>query len=380
MNDNRILFVDDDPKVLAAIERQFEDKFHIEIAEGPAEGIKAVEERGPFALVISDMRMPEMTGIEMLAKIKSISPNTVRMMLTGFADLETTIDAINRGSIFRFLSKPCPNDILDLAIGDGLRQHQLILAEKQLVEGTLMGSIKVLSDVLGLVNPIAFGRASRVKQIAMAVASQMQINDVWEVEIAAMLSAIGCVTLPKETLEKLTNGEQLTESERDCLDRHPAVGKGLLQNIPRLENVAQIVEYQEKHFDGGGVPKEDPGGDKIPTGARILKAALDLDLRIQHSEDPVCALASLKKNANRYDPAVLSAMEPVIEELYRLKAIEMTFEEIRTGMVFAKNVLTIDGRMLIAQGQEATVSALKLLENFAGKNTLSLPLMVFRTN
>lgn len=378
MSENRVLFVDDDPKVLSAVERRFEDVLDIEFAEGPSEAIKAVQERGPFAVVISDMRMPEMTGIEMLTSIREIAPDTVRIILTGYADLESTISAINLGNIFRFLSKPCPHDILEKAIKEGIRQYELVRSEKQLVEGTLMGSVKVLSDVLALVNPAAFGRASRVKRIAMAIARRMKIENLWEIEIASMLSALGCLTLPAATLEKLTSNGSLSDSEQRLFEQHPDIAKGLLEHIPRLENVAQIVAYQEKHFDGGGFPRDKLAGEKIPLGARILKVALDFDAKEGRYEDPVDAVVNMKSYRSRYDSNVLSSLEEVLDELFLWQPTEVTVAEIKVGMVFADHVRSTRGSLLIAKGHEVTPSALRFLINYDEEKKLQLPLKVFQ--
>ena len=374
----KILFVDDDAKILAAIERQFDDDYDIDTALGPLEGIKAVQERGPFAVVISDMRMPEMTGVEMLSEIKAIAPDTVRMMLTGFADLETTIEAINRGNIFRFLSKPCPNDILELAIKDGIRQYELIRAEHELVEGTLMGSVKVLSEVLGLVNPVAFGRAARVKRIAMKIADEMQVAKSWEIEIASMLSTIGCVTLPQQVLESLTHGKPLPPEQQAEYERHPATAKRLLESIPRLENVAEIVAYQETQFDGGGFPAGGPSGQDLPMGARILKVALDYDVHDGVLNNSAKSILALQENSARYDPIVLDAWAAVVAGLNESPPLELRLGELAVGMVFAENVESIAGNLLVAKGHEVTESALKLLRNFGDSGNLSEPLKVAR--
>ncbi len=376
MDNRRILFVDDDPRVLKAIERQFDDEYDLTISTGPEEGLRSFRERGPFAAVISDMQMPNMSGIEMLMKMKEIDPDCIRMILTGFADLQTTVDAINRGNIYRFLSKPCSNDILQLAIEDGLRQHQLIRAEKELVEGTLTGSIRVLSEVLSLVNPAAFGRASRVKRIAVALSSRLQVEDAWEIEIAAMLSAIGCVTLSEELLCKIIDSDQLDEDELESFQRHPEVGRSLLANVPRLENVGRIVAYQEKHFDGSGVPCDSVHGTQIPLGARILKVALDFDTAECRSHNTAQALGSLQQSAARYDPVVLSELKPVVEHLFTSRAQDKQLSELRPGMVFAENVLSEQGQLLIARGQEVTDSVCKVLSTFASKELLVLPLRV----
>lgn len=378
MSEKRVLFVDDDQKVLSAVERRFEDVLDIELAEGPLDGIQAVKERGPFAVVVSDMRMPGMTGIEMLTSIKEIAPDTVRIILTGYADLESTIEAINLGNIFRFLSKPCPHENLEKAIKEGIRQYELVRSEKQLVEGTLMGSVKVLSDVLGLVNPAAFGRASRVKRISMAIAKHMNVENLWEIEIASMLSALGCLTLPETTLDKLTRNGTLSDSERKLFEQHPDIAKGLLENIPRLENVAQIVGYQEKHFDGGGFPRDKVAGQEIPLGARILKVALDFDAEESRFEDPVDAVLSQKKRGFRYDPEVLSCLEGLLDELFLWQPTEVSVAEIKVGMVFADHVRSTRGSLLIAKGHEVTRSALRFLINYDEENKLQLPIKVFQ--
>jgi len=116
--EQKILFVDDDANILAAFRRHLRKRFHFDTALGPEEGLKAVVEKGPYAVVVSDLRMPKMDGIEFLTHVKEIAPDTVRMMLTGHADLHNTIEAVNEGNIFRFLTKPCPVDELSKALQD----------------------------------------------------------------------------------------------------------------------------------------------------------------------------------------------------------------------------------------------------------------------
>ncbi|MEM9410140.1 MAG: HD domain-containing phosphohydrolase [Planctomycetota bacterium] len=377
MNNEKILFVDDDPKILKAIERQFEDEFDLTIAEGPYQGLKTATEEGPFAVVISDMQMPEMTGIEMLTEIRDRAPDTVRIMLTGFADLETTIDAINQGNIYRFLSKPCQNDVLKQAMKDGIRQFQLIRAEKELVEGTLTGSVKVLSEVLGLVNPVAFGRASRVKRIAVEIARELDFENIWEIEIAAMLSALGCVTLSEGVLQKLADSETLSDDELKAFRQHPTIGSALLQNIPRLGNVSRIVAYQEKQYDGKGFPEDEIQGDEIPFGARILKLALDLDTEDNRIGDPFEAIARVSEQPERYDPKVLSVIENASQKIFSVLPMDAKLSNLKPGMVFAEDVCRKNGQLLVAKGQEITGSVLSLLSNYARRDELDEPIRVY---
>src|SRR6478609_5248404 len=139
----QILLVDDDRNILSGYRRNLRGEFLIDTAQGGQEALELLEKKGPYALVISDMRMPGMDGIAFLSKLKAMSPDTVRVMLTGNADTETAIEAINEGSIFRFLNKPCSKEILAKTITAGLVQYRLVTAEKQLLEQTLSGCLQV---------------------------------------------------------------------------------------------------------------------------------------------------------------------------------------------------------------------------------------------
>ena len=150
---DKTLFVDDEPNVLAACKRSLGRKVKITTATSGAEGLETIRKDGPFAVVLSDMRMPEMDGIQFICAVRQLAPDTVCMMLTGNSDQETAMNAVNRGQIFRFLTKPCPQEDLFAALEAGIKQYRLITAEKELLQKTLTGSIRALVDVLGLVNP-----------------------------------------------------------------------------------------------------------------------------------------------------------------------------------------------------------------------------------
>ncbi|HUJ68420.1 MAG TPA: response regulator, partial [Syntrophorhabdales bacterium] len=219
----KILFVDDEPNVLAAYERQLRKQFEIATMESGEAGLRAVMESGPYAVVVSDFRMPKMDGIRFLSCVREVSPDTVRMILTGYADVQTAIEAVNEGNIFRFLTKPCPPESLTKAIVAGVEQYRLIRAERELLEQTLKGAIQTLTEILGLVNPEAFGRCSRVRKRVRSVALHKGLSDVWQYETAAMLSQIGGVVVPEMTLMRLYQGEQLSDEESQLFEMHPMV-------------------------------------------------------------------------------------------------------------------------------------------------------------
>jgi FixJ family two-component response regulator len=193
-----------------------------------------------MAVVVSDMRMPGMDGAAFLAEVRSRWPEVVRMLLTGQSDIESAIAAINKGQIFRFLTKPCPPPALLAAVQAAVAQHELITAERVLLEQTLHGSIKALTDMLALVSPVSFGRATRVKQLVSDIAGHLGLKERWQVEVAAMLSQIGHMTLPAETAERVYYGRALSNDEQRLVARLPGLTESLLGNIPRLETVREI--------------------------------------------------------------------------------------------------------------------------------------------
>ncbi|HHN74817.1 MAG TPA: response regulator, partial [Acidobacteria bacterium] len=184
----RVLFVDDEANILSGIRRNLRRRYEVFTAEGGQAGLEALEREGPFAVVVSDYRMPGMDGVEFLARVRAQSPHSVRMMLTGQAEMSAVIGAINSSKIFRFLPKPISRDELIGALDDALEQYRLITAEKQLLEQTLSSSVKALVDLLGMVNPVAFSRAARVKRCVAWLVGRLEPPNPWEFELAGLLS------------------------------------------------------------------------------------------------------------------------------------------------------------------------------------------------
>ena len=193
----KILFVDDEPGVLEGYRRLLHKEFSVETVLSAEEGLAAIAAAGedPYAVIVSDMRMPKMDGAQFLARVRIVSPDSVRIALTGYADIQTASQAVNEGALFRFLTKPCEKEVLAKALTAGLLQHGLVVAERELLEKTLRGSVKVLTEVLSLVNPAAFSRGVRIGRYVQHMVKEMQLNTPWQFEIAGMMSQLGCVTL-----------------------------------------------------------------------------------------------------------------------------------------------------------------------------------------
>src|ERR1022692_2492595 len=167
----RILLVDDEPDLLAGLVRSLRsDLFELAGATSGAEALDLLRNRGPYAVIVSDLKMPVMDGAELLGQARKVSPDTVRVLFTGAPDLERAIAAVNEGAIFRFLTKPCSRVMMALTLKSCVEQHELITGQRILLEQTLHGAIKALTDVLGLTNPLAFGRATRLRRVVRTVA------------------------------------------------------------------------------------------------------------------------------------------------------------------------------------------------------------------
>ena len=373
---NRILCVDDDPNILEGYKRRLRKEFELDTAVGPEEGFRMITEQGPFAVVVSDLQMPGMNGVEFLSKVRAYEPDTVRMLLTGNAELHAAIDAINQGQIFRFLTKPCTPEALMSALTAGLAQHRLITAERELLEQTLSGSVRVLCEVLALVNPEAFGRSSRITRYVESIAAQLHVSELWSIKTAAMLSQIGCVILPESVLKKVYRGEVLTGEESQLFNQHPFVAYDLIVKIPRMKRVAEIIKFQDKYYDGCGVPGDTQQGNTIPMEARILKVALDFDALESAGKSKAEAFNEMKQRKGWYDPAVIDAMKAAFAKEIKYEVKTTVVAGLLEGMILAEDIQSSQYVLLASKGQQVTQSMILRLQNFTKSGGIREPFTV----
>lgn len=371
-NPERVLFVDDDPNLLSGISRQLHGKFQVVTAEGGLAGLRKVEQEGPFAVVVADMRMPDMNGIQLLTKIQSIAPNTVRIMLTGNADLGTAMHAVNEGNIFRFLEKPCHKDTLEWALQSALELYRHKTAEKELLEKTLYGSVQVLVDILSLTNPMAFSRASRLKTYCGQIAKLLNVGNVWRFELAALLSQIGCVSIPADTLAKVFSGDALTEDEKKMYNSHPDLGSQLLARIPRLGAVTAAVSGQLKAFKD--FPQIQPAGelpaDQGVLGAQILRVAIDFDTLICRGNNNSHAIGELHRQSAEYNPLIVDVLKDVQTVEVEMETRVVKVRELNNSMVLAEDIRTRAGILVAARDQEVNLSMRARLGNYLERHDI----------
>lgn len=371
----KILFVDDEPHVLQSIRRQLRKRFSLEIAEGGEEALRVLKEKGPFAVIVSDMRMPEMNGVELLSKVKDLYPDIVRLMLTGNADQETAMDAVNTGHIFRFLTKPCPPATFITSLALAQRQHRLLSAEKELLQQTLRGSVAVLSELLGIANPAAFSSALRVKHYVVQLAEMFDLPALWQYEVAALMSQIGCITLPGEVLQKMYSGVTLNEDENRMYASHPEVGARLLEKIPRLENVTKMIALQLLDFENYDEDLLSEEVEEVMSGAQILKVVIDFDLQLCCGNTRVEAIKWLRRQKGKYNPAYVEALTKIKMET-KVQTLSVQVQDLVVGMVPIEDVVAKNGAMIIPKGQSITWSLLQGLSNFEKQIGVVAPINV----
>jgi response regulator RpfG family c-di-GMP phosphodiesterase len=377
-----ILCVDDDVNVLEGYRRSLRKQYNLHIATGGEAGLRLIESQGPYAVVVADMGMPGMDGVEFLNRVRERAPDTVRCMLTGNGDQATAVKAVNEGKVFQFLTKPCSAEAFAQALRNGVAQYRLVMAERELLEMTLNGSVHVMSEVLALADPHAFGLGQRLRECMRAFARSCPGAQAWELELAAMLSQLGFVTVPAAVLEKHRAGSNLSGPQADMIRRAPETGANLIAHIPRLEQVAQIVRYQQKNYDGSGFPADSVKASEIPAGARILRVLRDMLTLESRGFSRFKALTQMQTVGGRYDPTVLKAAF-VHFDIY-LPDDEsdggpeeaVGFADLRLGDVLAGPIETTEKLVIAGSGTEVTATVMQKLRNFREVTRLCEPIRI----
>jgi CheY-like chemotaxis protein len=368
---HEILLVDDDANLLSGITRSLHGAYRMHTATNGRDGLSVLAKSPEIAVIVSDMRMPGMDGVSFLGAARQAAPNAVRIMLTGNADQATAVNAINEGSIFRFVCKPASRDKLVAAIDAALRQHQLITAEKQLLERTVAGSIQVLTEILSMFDERSFGKCTVLRDLVRKCSSLVEPERLWEVETAAMLEPIGSVAIPSVVMTRTRQGAALTVTEKRMLERIPEVGFQLLNKIPRLEPVAVIVRAMAR-----------PLAAEAAAGVRllqILRAALE---RSSDGRSLSAALAEMQREVDKFDARLLGDVARILQSDAASPSEgprqieELPLAALREGYITTKPILSKEGTVLVGASQVLTNTTLERLRNFAATQGLAEPIHV----
>lgn len=366
-----VLCVDDEPLLLEGLERTLRESFEVVTETKPLAALALLEKREhDFVAIISDMRMPVMDGAKFLACAAELAPDATRLLLTGHAEVSAAIAAVNTGRIFRFLCKPCPPVELLGALEAAAEQHRLRRLERELLEQTVTGTVRLLSEVLGLVAPRVFTHNERLREYVLFLAKRLGRSDSWRFELAACLHLIGCVGLPEETLNRALAGTPLSDEESQSFAEHPLMAHRLLKKIPRFEDVAEMLRLQADNADPGGVSPD------VELGARMLRVARHLEQLVTQGLDEAQAIAELEPiaaPAERELLRLLAERRPVAQvgEIKELRVGQMT-----AHMVLTEDVKTKTGVVVVPGQKQLTSLLLERLMRFSRAGVLVEPVKV----
>ncbi|MEO0423079.1 MAG: response regulator [Pseudomonadota bacterium] len=358
MLQEKVLCVDDEPRVGQGYARALRKVLPLDLASSGQEALEMVREKGPYAVVVSDMRMPGMDGLELLEQIEKISPDTVRIMLTGNIDMRTASEAINRGGVFRYLVKPCGARAFAEAVVEGVKKFQVRRAEREVLDCSGDGAAAVCCELLELIAPGMLDRVSVIEGLIDSLLVQLERPVGWSSAVLAPLALVGVAG--EDSGGDAQQSAQFAELSAKIADA-----------VPRLGVLSEGVRYQKKNYDGGGLPEDSLMGDQIPFVGRLLRVVLAFDAQCQRGFTEQQAYEALTANKAWFDPALLLALaehlalnNPAVDHKGK-EGVPVPVHELCEEMVLSMPVTTPAGTVLMGRGKVLTERSIERLKSFA---------------
>lgn len=422
----RILCVDDEPSILSALRRLFRSHgLTVQVAEGGQAGLDLLSVQ-PFDLVISDMRMPGMDGVQFLEQVRQRWPDSMRLLLTGYADIGSIMGAINRGEIYRYIAKPWDDNDIVLIVRGALEHRSLRLEQRHLqaevmrrnaelktlnaelearvqartadlsntldrLKATLVTTIKVFSGVIELRNSKMAGHSRQVADLALRLAQQLGLNpaQAQEVFVAGLLHEIGKVGFDDALL--VTPVSMLRPAQLAIYRQHPLRAAQTLLPLRELQGTADIIANQLERWDGGGHPNG-LTGEAIPLGTRILSVASDFEslqsgtLGQTALPMPTALRVVVEGRGRRYDPTVVDALATLYQptesaldrSLVESDELLLGIDALSPGMVLSRDLVSRSGMLMLSAGHRLEAATLSRLAQFAQFNRTPLQVSVWR--
>ncbi len=415
MGEHTLLFVDDEENIQRSLQRVFrKEGYNLLTASSGKEGLEKVVQT-KVDLILSDQRMPGMSGVEFLREVRKTSPDTVRIILTGYADVQAAMDAINQGEVYRFITKPWNDQDLKLTVKRALQQRDLVLENRRLneltrkqneelkelnrdlekkvqertkeirrkneelsklytdLEENFLDSIRVFASLVELRDSYIGSHSKRVAAFSRSIAEKWGLDEkeVLDVEIAAILHDIGKIGISDKVLAK--SYEEMGQEERRVYEQHPIIGQASIQIIDNLQEVGVLIRHHHESWDGTGYPdglKE----DGIPLGSRIISAvdAYDTMLNRRKYTQRVTrfqVIERLKKGRGvQFDPEVVNIFLELLEvkeiEAAERVEIRIALDQLEEGMILARDLYTSKGILLIPKDEVIRQAHIDKIRNY----------------
>lgn len=353
-----ILCVDDEVNILEGMKINLRKSGRILTAESGPKGLQMLEENPDIAVIVSDMRMPEMDGATFLSKANEMRPDTVRILLTGFSDMEAAVRAVNEGQLFRFLTKPCPPDMLQPTIKAAIEQHRLITAEKELLQRTLLGSVHALIEVMALDNPQAIGRAMRIRRRVREIAKSVGVSTVWPSEFAAIFSQLGLVSLPAELRQKVYQGRMLDSQEDKDVSRNINAMVDIVSKIPRLGPAIDVLKRLAHSAEAS---------DTLPV--RVIRVAMLLETCESRGLGQSEIAATLRGRSDVFGEELVEHCvgHGEGESTSGGALITVAPQDLAEGMVLMNDLVTAKDVLLAPRGLTLNAATLEHINNFVDR-------------
>ena len=416
----RILCVDDESQILMSLKRVFRRSGHtVSTANTAADGLAYLSEN-QVDIVISDMRMPEMDGHHFLAEVARLYPKTVRMLLTGYSDMESTIGAINDGSIFRYIAKPWDDTDLLMSAQRALEVKHLrdernrlteltkkqnqdlqdlnksleakvkvrtaeLEASKLEIERGYVDSIAVFSRIINMREGESSAQGERIVKAAGLVAEKLELSETQKKDLhyASLLHDIGKIALSDDLLQ--TPYEQMDDEQRELFQQHTTNGEALLVTLPPLHGAAAIIRSYHEHVNGSGYPDQ-LKGDDIPIESRILLVVSEYELLMSgmHAGKQIDATAASKylvsHSGIRYDQAVVEAFLTINKGLAKARSVQkemiLNIDNVEPGMILAEDVYLRENVLMLRSGQVLTATFIAKYKSLKKGSSDSLMLKI----
>lgn len=378
-----VLIVDDNRDFVDSLARllRHDERFgdvEISRAYSAEDALDAFREENKVAVLLSDIDMPGMSGIELIETVRKVSPLTVRILISGTGGYDEVVRAVNNGGIFHYLRKPCELDGICEVLRQGLTQYKVTSTEQELLDTTLKNVVRLLIDMLTFIAPEAHQRAMRVREIVARLCRRLKVKPNWNYDVAALLAQFSTVNVPEGLMERFLAEEHFSVKEREAIMRNARTVYDMLRRIPRLEYVAASVLYQHKHYDGKGYPHDEVSGKKIVFGGRLLKVAYDFDLSRQADRDDKQSFQLMFSRSGVYDPEILAALEAEVLGLPPGMSIRrLAITQLQEGMVTVFDILNTNGVRLLPAHTRLNAEVLQRLVTISENHSIVEPVIVY---
>lgn len=405
-----ILFVDDEENVLKALNRLFIDEnFEIFMASSGKEGLEILT-NNEFAVIVSDQRMPEMTGTEFLLKAKELYPDTIRIILTGYADINAAMNAINEAGAYRYITKPWNDRELLHIIKEAVGRYRLIIENKFLLDLTKKQKeeletwskeleyyvqlhtidltnkdkeLKILNEKLqknlrevigGLLNLIGLrdktvlSHSEKVAVISAGMAKKIPLTaiEINTITTAGHLHDIGKIGISDVVLFK--EAEDLSADEMSQYIKHPLNGQIAVSIIEDLKNAGLLIRHHHENYDGSGFPDK-LKGEKIPLGSRLISLADKFERLTRYSEAENALKIIKSMLGKEFDSDLFNFLVTVVYEqrttLFTsndIVEVELSLKDLLPGLVISRDVIGGSGLILVKKDTVITDKNIELLK------------------